>query len=118
MKKAAVHNPYWDSMGGGEKYTATFIRLLMDEGWDVEVCWKEDNCAKLKQRFGIDIVGVSFTKPKSSAEYDLMFWVSDGSLPTSLAKKTLIHFQCPFANIGGKQVKNLIKSRVYVFVVN
>ena len=34
--RAAVYNPYWETMGGGERYTASFVKLLQDSGWQVD----------------------------------------------------------------------------------
>ena len=119
---AAVYNPYWETMGGGERYTASFVKLLQDSGWQVDILWPRDISPEINLRFGIDISGVNFisSTPYSliTNHYQLVFWLSDGSLPTSLAKKTLIHFQFPFKNVGGKIFTNLIKSRFYTFVVN
>jgi glycosyltransferase involved in cell wall biosynthesis len=56
--------------------------------------------------------------PKRSSDYDLLFQISDGSLPTSLAKKTIIHFQFPIQNVHGKSIRNRVKSKFYKFVVN
>ena len=116
--KALVHNPYWDSLGGGERYTATFVKLLLDHGWQVEIKWPQNISSEIKDRFGIDISSSNFVSDLRSSIYDLVFWLSDGSLPTSLAKKTIVHFQFPFHNVGGKSFSNLIKSRFYKFVSN
>lgn len=121
MKKALIHNPYWDSLGGGERYTAAFTRLLLDSGWQVGIAWPADISTAVKSRFDIDISGAIFNSQFSilnSAKYDLLFWVSDGSLPMSLAQKTLVHFQFPFKNIAGRSPVNLLKSRLYTFVCN
>ena len=118
MKRAGIYNPYWDSLGGGEKYTANVVKLLLDLGWTVDVWWKEDISDKLHQRFGLDVAAANFISQKPTSEYDLLFWVSDGSLPVSLAKKTIIHFQFPFANVAGRNLPNRLKSSFYTFVVN
>jgi len=121
MIKALVHNPYWDSLGGGERYTAAFIRLLLDHSWQVDLAWPKDISASVKSRFGIDISAAIFNSQFStlnSAKYDLLFWVTDGSLPVSLAPKTIVHCQFPFTGVGGRSFKNLLKSRFYTFICN
>ncbi|HJZ05712.1 hypothetical protein A2634_04990 [Candidatus Amesbacteria bacterium RIFCSPHIGHO2_01_FULL_48_32] len=122
MKRAGIHNPYWDSLGGGERYTAAFVKLLLDQSWQVDILWPKDISASIKDRFGIDVSAAKFMSrsnyPLSTIPYSLLFWVSDGSLPTSLAKITIVHFQFPLAGIGGKSLPNLIKSRLYKFVAN
>lgn len=116
--KAAIYNPYWDTLGGGERYTASLIRLLLDENCQVDVWWKTNISTEINDRFSIDISKCSFTVNQPSENYDLLFWVSDGSLPFSLAKKTIIHFQFPFNKVSGHTPINWIKSRFYNFVVN
>ncbi|KKU55099.1 hypothetical protein A3H89_01140 [Candidatus Amesbacteria bacterium RIFCSPLOWO2_02_FULL_48_11] len=120
--KAAIYNPYWDTLGGGERYTAAFVKLLLYKGWQVDIHWPENISAKIYNRFGIDISTVKFVSanpyPLSTIHYSLLFWLSDGSLPTSWAKKTVIHFQFPFKRVSGRRLPNLIKSRFYTFVAN
>ena len=117
--KAAVHNPYWGSYGGGERYSAALIRLLLDHHWQVDIDWPKDISQDIKNRFDIDLSGSNFIRHlKPSANYDVLFWLSDGSLPVSLARRTFIHMQFPFTDIGGKAPLNYLKSRLYTFVVN
>lgn len=119
MKIAAIINPYWDTLGGGERYTAALIKLLLDNQWQVDVRWLGDLPQKIYQRFGIDISQAHFLPELVDLKnYDLEFWVSDGSLPLPRARRTLVHFQFPFKNIGGRSFKNLIKSRRSTFIVN
>ncbi len=117
-RKALVHNPYWDSLGGGERYVACFIKLLLDQGWQTDLDWPEDISDQIQERFNIDISKSTYNPQPITHNYDLVFWVSDGSLPTSFAKKTIVHLQVPFQSVGGKSWKNLIKSRFYTFVSN
>lgn len=117
-KRALIHDPYWDSLGGGERYTSTFIELLLEQKWDVDICWNKDVSSEVKERFGIDISQAKYCSELATEKYDLVFWLSDGSLPLSKAKKTIVHLQYPFHNNGGRHLKNLIKSRFYTFIAN
>lgn len=120
-KRALVHNPYWNSLGGGERYVACFVKLLLHQGWQVDLDWPEDISGQILERFNIDISSISHNSKfqiHNSKDYDLVFWVSDGSLPTSFAKKTLIHLQVPFQSVDGTSWQNFIKSRFYTFVSN
>ncbi|OGD08720.1 hypothetical protein A2397_04135 [Candidatus Amesbacteria bacterium RIFOXYB1_FULL_44_23] len=121
-KKALIINPYWDSLGGGERYTATLVRYLLDRGWLVDIYWSTNFSSQLKDRFGVDVGLANWLNktysPPQTIKYDLLFWVSDGSLPVSFCKKTIIHLQFPFLNIAGRGFKNFLKSRIYTFVVN
>ncbi len=122
MKKACIFNPYWDSLGGGERYTAAFVKFLLDQGWQVDIFWPGDISPQILDRFGLDISRAKFISHPyhslSTTPYSLLFWLSDGSLPISFAKKTIIHLQFPFQNIHGHSFANFVKSRSYTFVVN
>ena len=116
--RVAVYDPYFDTLGGGERYSAAFTRVFIQHGDKVDIWWPENMAAQVKQRFGIDISAANFVNRRPSADYDILFWVSDGSLPTSWAKKTIIHFQFPFTAVGGKSWSNRIKSHFYTFIAN
>ncbi len=122
MKNCLIVNPYWDSLGGGERYVATFARLLLDLGFTVDILWRENISDQLMTRFGIDLTAANWLNckyaPALSFRYKTLFWVSDGSLPVSLASKTLIHMQFPFTGVGGSSLASKIKSSFYTFVVN
>ncbi len=118
MPKAVIVDPYWDSLGGGERYAAAVARYLLKSGWEVDVWWKENVSDQIKDRFGIDITQASFTRNKNLADYDLVFWVSDGSIPTSLAKKTIIHFQVPFHDKTSGSSANQLQVKLYTVVCN
>lgn len=116
--KVLIHNPYWDSWGGGERYVCRFVKRLLDKGYTVDIHWENNISKEAENRFGISLGGVKYVKDFSSLSYNLVFWVSDGSLPISFSRQTIIHLQFPFVNIGGKSLFNKVKSRFYKFVVN
>jgi len=127
MKKAAIYNLTWDALGGGERYTASFAKLLEEQGnYDVEIWWPNDLRKKINDRFGIDLEtthfvpnplkGVSFLKKlQITSGYDLVFWVSDGSVPLSLARKNLVHFQIPFTVTS---IANKMKAKAVTAICN
>lgn len=109
--KAAIVNPYLDTMGGGEKYTLSFAKVLKDNGYDVFVQWNEKNILKrLEKRFNLDLNGIQVIKNVSRGDgYDICFWVSDGSIPLLKAGNNILHFQVPFKNVGGDSLFNKMK---------
>ncbi len=120
MKTAAVFSPTWDSLGGGERYAAALARLLLEKGYRVNIWWPHNISAAVRARFGIDVSGADFVPfPKNyqlrTMNYELVFWVSDGSIPLSLAKKTIIHYQIPLRHPG---FLNAVKARFYISVCN
>ncbi|MCX6724484.1 MAG: glycosyltransferase family 4 protein, partial [Candidatus Shapirobacteria bacterium] len=114
-----------------ERYLMTVASSLLENGFEVNVFW--DNKAdkkRLEERLGINLERVNFVdnifkkasfldKNKSLAKYDLIFYLSDGSLPFLFGKKNIIHFQVPFHNVNGKSLANKIKlSRINKVVCN
>jgi len=109
--RAAIINPYLDSLGGGERYSMAVATTLRDLGYSVDVEWKDIKIiAKLEKRFGISLNDVNFIPSTRRGEgYDMCFWVSDGSIPMLQARKNLLHFQVPFHDVGGGSLLNRMK---------
>ncbi len=119
--KAGIFNPYLDTLGGGERYTLSLARVLLENGFDVDIQWENPSIKiKLKERFGIDVSGIRFVKDiKRGDGYDVCFWVSDGSIPLLKARKNFLHFQVPFKDVGGKTLLNRMKLfRIDKVIVN
>jgi glycosyltransferase involved in cell wall biosynthesis len=113
MKTAAIFNPYWETLGGGEKYIATAIQAYLESGYHPIILWNDVALAKkIIDRFGIDISqseinpklyslfssGSPLTRIKHSSSFDSFLWLSDGSVPALASKNNLLHFQVPFNN--------------------
>jgi len=109
--KAAIYNPYLDTLGGGERYTMGVARALVAKDFRVDVEWKDALIKeKLEKRFGIDLSNVNFIENINRGDgYDVCFWVSDGSIPILRARKNLLHFQVPFKNVNGRTLLNKMK---------
>ncbi|KKQ91860.1 MAG: hypothetical protein UT58_C0001G0025 [Microgenomates group bacterium GW2011_GWC1_39_7b] len=109
--RAAIYNPYLDTLGGGERYTVSFAKVLLNSGWKVDIEWNHPSIiTSMQDRFGINLKGLEVVKDiKKGDGYDLCFWVSDGSIPTLRSRKNLLHFQVPFHNIGGNNLLNKMK---------
>ncbi len=129
MKRAAIYDPYLDTLGGGERYSAAVAQLLESRGYKVDFWWPQDMAQKLSQRFAVHLTSsnfINFSPTKTSlwdrlstsAQYDLIFWVSDGSIPLSLAKKTVIHMQIPAHWQGCGTLANRLKICFYSVVCN
>jgi glycosyltransferase involved in cell wall biosynthesis len=109
--KAAIYNPYLDTLGGGERYTLSFVKALIDKRYQVDIEWKSKGIVKLlEDRFGMNLVGVNVVENVNRGDgYDLCFWVSDGSIPALRARKNLLHFQIPLHDVNGKSLMNKMK---------
>lgn len=114
--RIGFYNPYFDALGGGERYTLTLASHWAKEHV-VNLFW--DNPAigdQAESRFGLDLSGVNvvpnvfathkfFSKLVVSKQYDLIFFLSDGSIPTSFAKRNILLFQLPFPKIDINPLK-------------
>lgn len=109
--RAAIFNPYMDTLGGGELYSMAVGKALLDAGYEVNIEWKDDKIKpKLENRFGMDLSGINFVDDiKRGEDYDICFWVSDGSIPFLHARKNFLHFQIPFHGIKGNTLLNKMK---------
>ncbi|WKZ26017.1 MAG: glycosyltransferase family 4 protein [bacterium] len=110
--KAAIYNPYLDTLGGGERYTIEFCRVLSEIGYNVDIEWKNGEILKkISNRFGVKVPqNIKVVEDiKKGKDYDICFWVSDGSIPTLNARKNILHFQVPFKNVNGSSLLNKMK---------
>ncbi len=109
--KAAIFDPYLDTLGGGERYCLAFAKALVKKGWEVDVEWKDSSIKeKFKQRFGSELNGINFIPDvKKGSGYDLCFWVSDGSIPLLRSRKNILLFQIPFHDVDGRTLFNRMK---------
>lgn len=118
--QAGIYDPYLDTLGGGERYTMTVAHCLVKKGWEVDVFGDDRGIGKrLEERLGIDLKKINlvpnifkekfFQKQQKMKKYDLLFYLSDGSVPFLFAKKNFLHFQVPFHDVKGKRPLNKIK---------
>lgn len=109
--RAAIYNPYLDTLGGGERYTLSFANVLSKNGYEVDLEWKNEEIKKtLEERFGMDLKKINIVPDvKKGDGYDLCFWVSDGSIPLMHARRNILHFQVPFHHVNGKSLINKMK---------
>lgn len=124
--KIGLYNPYFDSFGGGERYM-----LSLGEYWskkhDVSIFWDDATIlSSSEKRFHLDLSKIAVApnvfkngslikKMLVSASYDCIVFLSDGSVPMTLAKKNILHFQVPFSTVSMSVWK---KSRYQHIVCN
>ncbi len=125
-KQALIVSPYLDHLGGGERYMLQIASALQDLDYQTYFAWNDaSHIVSLAQQLGIKL-----KKPKLHSEiyqlyfqnnplkmylatkrYDLVFYLSDGSLPFLGGKKNIVHMQVPFHQVKGKSLKNRFKLR-------
>ncbi len=124
--KIGFYSPYLDTYGGGERYILTLASHLSKKE-DVTIFWDDKTIkAPLSKFLKIDLAKVKFganifskqrfSKTLATKNYDLLFVLSDGSIPTTLAKKNILHFQVPFILANVSRLTKL-KLKKYQYVI-
>lgn len=119
--KIGIYDPYLDTLSGGEKYMLTAAACLAEKN-DVTIFWDDPQILdKAYNKLRIDLskttVKPNIFSPKvpfssrlfETGNYDCLFILSDGSLPITLSKKTIIHFQFPVEWVKGDGLITKIK---------
>ncbi|MCL4382905.1 MAG: glycosyltransferase family 4 protein [Patescibacteria group bacterium] len=127
--KIGIFDPYLDSLGGGERYVLTLAEHL-SENHLVRIFWDEEEIKeRIKERLAINLDKAEFyrnvfskrlnlwQKLRMTSQYDLIFILSDGSLPTTLAKKNILHFQRPFTKIKTQSLTDRVKLSRYQKII-
>jgi len=119
--RLSIHNPYMDTLGGGELYTLALAKVAQSLGYEVHFEFRNSKIlSSLEKRFDINLGEFRvISNIKRGDGYDACFWVSDGSIPMLLSRKNILHFQVPFTNIGGRTLINKMKLfRISEVIVN
>jgi len=126
MKKGLIFDPYLDTLGGGEAYCSRIADYLVKTGFNIEIAWKNRGILnKINSRFGLNLenrVKINekayyILKRKSNLlkkylftkNYQIIFFLSDGSIPFLFGEKNYLHFQSPFAGVNGDSFLNQLK---------
>ena len=113
MKKILVYSPYWGTKGGGERYTLTVARSLIDNATVSVGPITSADLTTLGRQLEIsveDLIPIQFAPtPRDRFKFDGIFWLSDGSIPFLPVEKRVIHFQAPFKNVAGNSFRNRLK---------
>jgi hypothetical protein len=103
-------DPYFDGFGGGERYVLT-LASHWSNSHAVSLFWNDPGILKnSEKRFGIDLSRVrvvknifreknTLKKLYTTRTFDVIFFVTDGSIPTSLAHHNILHIQVPFSHV-------------------
>ncbi len=119
--RIAIYSPYLDTFGGGEKYMMTIAEVLslqanVDVFLDKHLYNLGANYLKseLSQRFNLNLNSVNFTsapvgkhssifyRPLFLKNYDVLFYLTDGSIFFPTAKKNILHIQSPLVGQPAK----------------
>jgi glycosyltransferase involved in cell wall biosynthesis len=107
--KIGIHSPYLNSIGGGERYMLT-IASVLSARHDVRIFW--DNASDIVRSSRILDIPLDTVRVEKnifrmdrirrmiySSGYDLVIFLSDGSIPVLRSRHALVHFQVPLKKI-------------------
>lgn len=129
--KIGISDMYLDALGGGEKYMLSLASYLSEQH-SVDLFWNDPEIlTAATSRFALDLTHITVVPPifsstisffdrmKKTAEYDVIIHLSDGSIPVSMAKKTILHIQHPLPWITSLSLVNRIKlARISSIIYN
>jgi len=105
--KIAIYDPYLDTKGGGERYMLTLAECLSSIH-EVHVLWnKVSDVSIAAERFGLNLSRVKLSenifdtkinklkKANLTRQYDVIIFLSDGSIPLVFSKYLILHMQHP-----------------------
>lgn len=133
-KKALIVSPYLDHLGGGERYMLSVASVLENLGHEIYFAW--DNLTEITTLAGM--FGLTLSDPKLAPEiknlymshqplsmflstrpYDVVVYLSDGSIPLLGGKRNILHLQVPFHGVRGRSWKNALKKQfIHSIIVN
>jgi glycosyltransferase involved in cell wall biosynthesis len=134
QKRALIVSPYLDHLGGGERYMLSVAAVLESLGHTIYFGW--DNLEEINQLSSM--LGITLKNPQldqavkklyldhrplvmyfATRLYDIVVYLSDGSLPLLGGKRNIVHMQVPFHHLGGKSWKNALKKKlIHAVIVN
>lgn len=135
--RIAIYSPYLDTLGGGERYMMTIAEVLSDQNYNVDVCLDNhlfslggENLKKeLSKRFNLNLANVNFIKAplgKGSSyfprfnflkKYDLLFYLTDGSIFYPSSKRNILHIQSPLVGEPAKSLWGKIKLKGWNLII-
>jgi len=133
--KIAIYSPYLDTLGGGEKYMMTIAETLLRNGFLVDILldkhlldFKELK-SNLEKRFNLNLSEGNFTGApigKGSdffsrfiflKKYDVLLYLTDGSIFYPTAKKNILHIQSPLIGQPTKSTLGKIKLKGWDLII-
>lgn len=128
---AALYDPYLDVLGGGEKHILSILQVLEEEGYDLHIFWDTNLTQEIQNRFSLhsfkslkfipNIFKENVSNLRKLAilkNFDIFFYVTDGSYFFSTAKKNFIFCMVPDKKLYNPHILNRIKTFNYNYTTN
>lgn len=118
--RIGIFDPYLDTLGGGEKYILTLAECLCKDN-AVFVFWNNPKILEqAAKRFDLNIKEVNLApnifasssiikRIKETRKFDLIIYISDGSIPFLYARKNILLLQFPVNWINAEKLLTRIK---------
>lgn len=134
--KIAIYSPYLDTFGGGEKYMMTIAQVLSSDS-SVEVFLDQHLKdiggdylkSELSKRFNLNLTKVNFISApigKDSSffsrsfflkNYDLLFYLTDGSIFFPTSEKNILHIQSPLVGQPANSIWGKLKLKSWNLII-
>lgn len=127
-RKAALYDPYIDTLGGGERHVLSILKVLEEENYEINIFWDKDLNNQIRDNLSIQFnnplkflpnifraKNSSFHKLKILSNFDIFFYISDGSYFFSSAKKNFVYSMIPKKDLYPNDFLNKIKTFNYRF---
>lgn len=129
MKKVGLYNPYLDSLGGGERYILSILKVLQSSGFEISIFWDRDLSKSIEEKFGLSLQNITFLpnhfkhsrdlkKYSVLSQFEDFIYITDGSYLFSTAKHTYIYAMVPQKNLYNMNFINKLKTRSSTFLVH
>ena len=134
--KIGIYSPYLDSFGGGERYVLTTAEILaisckVDLLLDSHHLTLQPKTliSDLGKRFNLNLEKINLVEVPMGRgintikrllffrSYDLLIYLTDGSIFYSTARRGIIHFQVPFKNYKTRDLWGKIKASTWNLAV-
>lgn len=135
--RIGIYSPYLDTVGGGERYMLTIAQSLAKNNQVnilLDTHLQTLNISEIKERAArlldlnlsnIDFVkaplgkdGNGFARLSFLRKYDVLFYLTDGSIFFSTAKKNILHIQSPIKILKNSLVRKLKQSSWDLVIYN
>lgn len=135
--KAALYSPYLDTLGGGERYMMSLALVLSQNNFNVDVLLDKNLQligsdylkSELSKRFDLNLTKINFLKAPIGTDsnffyrlfflkkYNVLFYLTDGSIFLPTAKKNILHIQSPIVGEPSKSLWGKIKLKFWTLII-
>jgi len=135
-KTVALYSPYLDVMGGGEKHILSILQVLEKEEYEINIFWDTNLQKKIEEQFSLQFsnkinwlpntfkdsgqarMTFILNRANNLKQFDMFFYVTDGSYFLSTAKKNFIFCMVPQKSLYQMNFINRLKTKNCNFICN